>query len=103
MPIPDDVEFADKQEQVHGLRERIGELQEMELAQQQDLPRLEQNRRAVLAELQHAQKERAEANARRVALQQLQQRLQTNGKLDEWLRRHGLQHGACLLYTSRCV
>jgi chromosome segregation protein len=29
MPIPDDVEFADKQEQVHGLRERIGELQEM--------------------------------------------------------------------------
>ena len=96
MPIPDDVEFADKQEQVHGLRERIGELQEMQQAQQQDLPRLEQNRRAVLAEVQHAQKERAEANARRMALQQLQQRLQTNGKLDEWLRRHGLQHGAPL-------
>jgi chromosome segregation protein len=47
----------------------------------------------VLAEVQHAQKERAEANARRIALQQLQQRLQTNGKLDEWLRRHGLQQG----------
>ncbi|MCB1967422.1 MAG: chromosome segregation protein SMC, partial [Candidatus Accumulibacter sp.] len=46
--------------------------------------------------MQQAQKARAEASARRTALQQLQQRLQANGKLDDWLQRHGLQHGEAL-------
>jgi hypothetical protein len=63
---------------------------ESQQGQQQELPRLEQQRRQVLADVQQAQKERAEANARRSALQQLQQRLQSNGKLDDWLRRHRL-------------
>jgi chromosome segregation protein len=93
MPVPDDAAFADKQEELAELRERISAALESQKGQQLELPRLEQRRREVLAEVQHAQKERAEANARRIALQQLQQRLQTNGKLDEWLRRHGLQQG----------
>jgi chromosome segregation protein len=93
LPTPDDAAFADKQEELAELRERISAALESQKGQQLELPRLEQRRREVLAEVQHAQKERAEANARRIALQQLQQRLQTNGKLDEWLRRHGLQQG----------
>jgi hypothetical protein len=88
MPAPDADEFADRQTELAELRERIGVLLESQQGQQLALPLLEQQRRTVLGEVQHAQKERAEANARRMALQQLQQRLQVNGKLDDWLRRH---------------
>ena len=41
--------------------------------------------------MQHAQKERAEAQARRAALEQLQKRVQGDGKLGEWLRRYHLE------------
>ncbi|HOG04109.1 MAG TPA: AAA family ATPase, partial [Accumulibacter sp.] len=93
MPAPDADEFADRQTELAELRTRIGVLLESQQHQQLALPLHEQQRRAVLGEVQHAQKERAEANARRMALQQLQQRLQVNGKLDDWLRRHRLQDG----------
>jgi len=92
LPAPDSAEFELKQEELAGLRERIAEMQERLTAQQQELPRFEQQRREVLAEVQHAQKERAEAHARRVALEQLQQRVQGDGKLGDWLRRHKLEH-----------
>ncbi|WP_300454216.1 chromosome segregation protein SMC [Accumulibacter sp.] len=91
--LPDETEWSDKNQDLAELREQIGEMQESQRLRQQDLPRLEQQRRELLAALQQAQKERAETHARRTALQQLQQRLQSNGKLDEWLRRHGLRHG----------
>ena len=93
LPVPDDGELVDRQEELAELRERIGAARERQQEQQLELPRLEQQRRALLGEVQHAQKERAEASARRSALQQLQQRLQVDGKLDDWLRRHRLQHG----------
>lgn len=93
MPFPDDAELTDKQDDLCELGERIGVALESQQGQQQELPRLEQRRREVLADVQQAQKERAEANARRMALEQLQQRLQSNGKLDDWLRRNRLQHG----------
>ena len=93
MPVPDAGVVADKQVELAELRRRSGEAQAGLQARQQELPRLEEQRRQVLGEVQQAQKERAEANARRAALQQLQQRLQTDGRLDDWLRRHGLQHG----------
>ncbi|MCB1943765.1 MAG: chromosome segregation protein SMC, partial [Candidatus Accumulibacter sp.] len=96
LPVPDDGEFADKQEALAELRERIAVAQLELNDQQQELPRHEQQRREVLAGVQQVQKERAEANARRIALQQLQQRLQSNGKLADWLRRHRLQHGEAL-------
>ncbi|MBI4740407.1 MAG: chromosome segregation protein SMC, partial [Betaproteobacteria bacterium] len=92
LPAPDSAEFERKQEELAGLRERIAEMQGRLTAQQQELPRFEQQRREVLAEVQHAQKERAEAHARRVALEQLQQRVQGDGELGDWLRRHKLEH-----------
>ena len=91
--VPETVDLAAKQEELTDLRERIAEALQIQQGQQDELPSLEQQRRTILAEVQHAQRERAEAQARRMALQQLQQRLQANGKLDDWLRRHGLQHG----------
>ncbi|WP_313951767.1 chromosome segregation protein SMC [Accumulibacter sp.] len=93
MPVPDEGEMADRQAELSELNEGIRVALQAQKAQQQDVPRLEQQRREVLAEVQHVQKERAEANARRIALQQLQQRLQANGKLEDWLLRHRMQHG----------
>ena len=90
LPVPDSTEFEVRQEELAELRERIATAQDTVATQQQALPRLEEERRRVLAEVQHAQKERAEAHARRVALEQMQKRMQGNGKLGDWLRRHGL-------------
>jgi len=93
LPVPDHAEYEFKQEELAELRERITEAQENLVLKQQELPQLEQLRRDVLSEVQHAQKERAEAHARRAALEQLQKRVQGEGKLGEWLRRHHLDNG----------
>ncbi len=90
LPVPDHAEFEFKQETLTELRERIAESQEALVRQQQALPGFEQQRREVLAEVQHVQKERAEAHARRAALEQLQKRVQGDGKLVDWLHRHHL-------------
>ena len=90
LPEPDAAEFELKQEMLAELRERISQAQEDLQARQQDLPRFEQQRREVMAAVQQVQKERAEAHARRSALEQLQKRVQNEGKLGEWLRRHHL-------------
>lgn len=92
LPVPDHAEFEFKQEALGALRERITEAQDLQRVQQQELPQFEQQRREVLGEVQHAQKERAEAHARRAALEQLQKRVQDDGKLGDWLRRHRLDH-----------
>ncbi len=90
LPVPDISEFEFQQETLAELRERIAEAQEALSSRQHELPQLEQQRRDVLARVQHVQKERAEAHARRTALEQLQKRVQGDGKLADWLRRHRL-------------
>ena len=92
LPVPDSAEFEFKQEELAELRERIVHAQDALSIQQQALPRLEQQRREILAQVQHVQKERAEAQARRTALEQLQKRVQGDGKLGDWLHRHHLDH-----------
>ncbi|MFZ4538496.1 chromosome segregation protein SMC [Propionivibrio sp.] len=92
LPVPDSDEYEFKQEALAELRQRIVEAQEEQVIKQQQLPQLEQQRREVLAEVQHVQKERAEAHARRAALEQLQKRVQGDGKLGDWLHRHRLDN-----------
>ncbi len=92
LPVPDHAEFEFKQEALAELRERIVAGQEELVFKQQELPQLEQQRRDVLAEVQHVQNERAEAHARRAALEQLQKRVQGDGKLGDWLHRHHLNN-----------
>ena len=92
LPVPDHAEFEFKQEELAELRERIVEAQEELVVRQKELPQLEQQRRDVLAGVQHVQKERAEAHARRAALEQLQKRVQGDGKLGDWLHRHHLDN-----------
>ncbi|WP_374681802.1 chromosome segregation protein SMC [Accumulibacter sp.] len=96
LAAPDDRELTEKQGQLLALRAAVSVALDEQKDLQQTLPRVEQQRREILAEVQHAQKERAEATARRNALQQLQQRLQADGKLGDWLHRHGLQNGEAL-------
>ena len=79
-------------EKMVDLRERIAEAQEELVVKQQEIPQFERQRREVMAEVQHVQKERAEAHARRAALEQLQKRVQGDGKLGDWLHRHRLDH-----------
>ena len=91
LPVPDHTEFEFKQGLLAELREKIATAQDDLMTRQRELPRFEQQRREVLADVQHAQKERAEAQARRAALEQLQKRVQGDGKLGEWLRRYHLE------------
>ena len=92
LQVPDTGEYELRQEELSGLRERIAEAQEVLLEDQRKLPLLEQERRTVLSEVQFVQKERAEAHARRNALEQLQKRVQGDGKLADWLSRHHLEN-----------
>ncbi|MBK7422707.1 MAG: chromosome segregation protein SMC [Propionivibrio sp.] len=92
LPVPDAAEFEFKQDALAELRQRIVDAQQALVSQQQGLPQLEQQRREVLIEVQQVQKERAEAHARRAALEQLQKRVQGDGKLADWLHRHRLDN-----------
>ncbi len=92
LPVPDSAEYEFKQESLAELRERITEAQEDVIRHQKELPLLDQQRREVLLQVQHAQKERAEVHARRTALEQLQKRVQSDGKLGDWLHRHRIDN-----------
>ncbi len=96
LSAPDDDALLGKQQQLAELRERLEWATQTQQEQQHALPALEQQRRNGQQRLQQAQKERAEAQARRTALQHLQQKLADNGKLADWLRRHGITESAAL-------
>ncbi|MFZ5465586.1 MAG: chromosome segregation protein SMC [Pseudomonadota bacterium] len=65
-------------------RDRVEELEAR-------LPEWDAQRRGALERQQSALKALTEARARRDALQQLQERVQQNGELGDWLKRHGLE------------
>ena len=92
LPVPDSAEYECKQESLAELRERIADAQEEVVRHQKELPQLEQQRREILLQVQQAQKERAEVHARRMALEQLQKRVQGDGKLGDWLHRHRIDN-----------
>ena len=92
LPVPDSAGHDGRQQELAELRDRIAGAQDELATQQRELPQIEQQRREALAQVQQAQKERAEANARRAALEQVQKRVQGDGRLGEWLRRHRLEN-----------
>jgi chromosome segregation protein len=96
LPLPDTEAYEIKQETLAELRERIADAQEEVANRQRELPSFDQQRREIMARVQHAQKDRAEAHARRAALEQLQRRMQGDGKLNDWLHRHRLDNRAPL-------
>ena len=67
-------------------------------ALQEELPTLDERRREQQAQANHESARQAEIAARLAALRALQERVQTEGRLQPWLARHGLQ-GLAGLWT----
>jgi chromosome segregation protein len=89
---PDELELAEREEELALLREELAGDQDHLQQLQQEMPQLEARRREAQSELQRIERELAAGQARQVALEQMQTRSQQSGKLPEWLRRHGLEN-----------
>ena len=87
---PDPLDLAEREEELVLLREELAAEQERLADAQAAIPALEARRKAAQDALQGHSRELAAAEARRVALEQMQVRAREAGKLPEWLRRHGL-------------
>ncbi len=88
---PDELDLAEKEEELSLLREELAGDQDQLQQLQQELPELEARRKQVQGDLQRIERELAAGQARRAALEQMQESARHSGKLPEWLRRHGLE------------
>ncbi|NHC07770.1 chromosome segregation protein SMC [Azonexus fungiphilus] len=93
---PDELEVAEKEEELELLREELAGDQEHLQQLQEEIPQLEAKRKAVHGELQRLERELAAGQARRAALEQMQAKTAGSGKLPEWLARHGLTDAPAL-------
>ncbi|WP_374327500.1 chromosome segregation protein SMC [Azonexus sp.] len=93
---PDELEVAEKEEELELLREELAGDQEHLQQLQEEIPQLDARRKAVHGELQRLERELAAGQARRAALEQMQAKTAGSGKLPEWLARHGLAEAAAL-------
>ena len=87
---PDERVLAEREARLEALQDEL-EVHQQELAAAQ--PRLPDAQAALKAALEHeraVQRRLTELRARRDALMQLQARVQSQGKLGDWLERHGL-------------
>ncbi|MFZ2974726.1 MAG: chromosome segregation protein SMC [Ferribacterium limneticum] len=89
---PDEMDLAEKEEELNLLREELAGDQDQLQQLQQEMPQLEARRKEAQAEVQRIERELAAGQARRAALEQMQARTQQSGKLPEWLRRHDLEN-----------
>jgi chromosome segregation protein len=89
---PDELDLAEKEEELALLREELAGDQDQLQQLQQEMPQLEARRKEAQAEVQRIERELAAGQARRAALEQMQARTQQSGKLPEWLRRHDLEN-----------
>jgi chromosome segregation protein len=89
---PDEMDLAEKEEELALLREELAGDQDQLQQLQQEMPQLEARRKEAQAEVQRIERELAAGQARRAALEQMQARTQQSGKLPEWLRRHDLEN-----------
>ena len=89
---PDELDLAEKEEELALLREELAGDQDHLQQLQQELPQLDVERRRVQGDLQRIERELAAGQARRAALEQMQTSARQSGKLPEWLRRHGLEN-----------
>jgi len=87
---PDPAVLAASQESLALAQEQLEEQQQGLAEKQGNLPQIEAQLAAARTGLQTAQRTLTETRARRDALQQLQSRVQQNGKIGEWLQRRGL-------------
>ena len=91
LAAPDEQRLLNLQEQL-GTAQETAEVQQARLHELQDsVPQLDDARRAAQQAVNHESARQADLSARLEALRALQERVKTDGKLEPWLQKHGLQ------------
>nr|WP_286206698.1 chromosome segregation protein SMC [Thauera linaloolentis] len=88
---PDERELAEREARLEALQASLDEQQQALAELQQGLPDAQAVLKAALEHERAVQRRLTELRARRDALLQLQARVQSQGKLGDWLKRHGLE------------
>ena len=90
--VPDDVRLVDLQEQLDEAQETL-QVAEARLNDLQDsVPQLDEARRTQQQVVNSESARHADLSARMDALKALQEKVKTDGKLQPWLSKHGLDH-----------
>lgn len=90
MAMPDGTHLANLKEQLEEKQMALEEAQHLLEEAQEQQPRLEEERRAAQAQVNAETAANAQLEARLSALKQLQENVQTQGKVQPWLRKHEL-------------
>ncbi len=88
---PDTMALAEREARVEALQEGLETLQQELAGLQGRLPDVQAALKSAVDHERAVQRRLTELRARRDALLQLQSRVQSQGKLGDWLRRHGLE------------
>ena len=88
---PDQSELAEREARLEAMQEALATQQQTLAALQQQLPDAQAASKTALEHERVMQRRLTELRARRDALLQLQARVQAQGKLGDWLKRHGLE------------
>jgi SMC proteins Flexible Hinge Domain. len=89
---PDEREVAEREARLEAMQDALDTHQHELSARQARLPDAQAALKAALEHERAMQRRLTELRARREALLQLQARVQSQGKLGDWLKRHGLDH-----------
>lgn len=87
---PDELALAQSEERIQSLQTQLDGLQDTLASLQQRLPDAQGALKAALEQERRAQRKLTELRARRDALVQVQSRIQRQGRLGDWLKRHRL-------------
>ncbi|RYF77057.1 MAG: chromosome segregation protein SMC [Comamonadaceae bacterium] len=91
LAMPDAARLDDLQARFDALRDEVAEAQARLEELQEQVPRLDEERRARQQAVNTEGARHADFSARLEALKALQERVKTDGKLAPWLARHGLE------------
>ena len=98
LAAPDEQRLVNLQEQLAAAEENASEAEARLQDLQDNLPRLDDERRARQQQLNGESARQSDLSARAEALRALQEKVRTDGKLQPWLARHGLD-GLAALWT----
>ena len=90
MAMPDSAHLSNLKMQLEEKQAALEEAREQLEAAQEQQPKLEEERRAAQAQLNAETANNAQLEARLAALKQLQENVQTQGKVQPWLKKHEL-------------
>jgi chromosome segregation protein len=89
---PDEARLASQQSQLEQIQESADVAQARLAELQESLPELDDKRRQQQQVVNSEAARLADLSARREALKSLQERVKTDGKLQPWFKKHGLDH-----------